>query len=113
MYCRVGNETRVELIGYIEPITTGAPWRFAAGFATAAAADVVDDVVVLLLPALEHAAAASVTQTRPEAQRIHLVAIISPYVFVVSSHSLFQRTAFQDTLFRTTAGGQCNQSTLS
>jgi hypothetical protein len=81
MYCNCGNVARLAEIGYIEPMTTGAPLSFAVvdDALDVAADDDVDvdvDVVELLL---EQAAVASARHATPAAKTGHfLVAIISP-----------------------------------
>jgi len=78
MYCNCGNVAMFAEIGYIEPMTTGAPLRFDA-VAELAAADVADadgaDVLELLLEQAE-AAAASARQAKPAAKRGHFFAAI-------------------------------------
>src|SRR5215510_7927698 len=76
MYCNCGNVARFAEIGYIEPIMTGAPWRFAVvDDEPDVAAGAADDVDVLE-PLLEQAAVASATQARPTAKRGHLLVAI-------------------------------------
>jgi hypothetical protein len=101
MYCRSGNAASDAAIGYIEPITTGAPLRFDAAEAEPdapddAADDPAADAGELELLA-EHAetAAASATHAKPAARRRHLfvaIAISPPYVprvgtLTLSGHS--------------------------
>jgi hypothetical protein len=77
-------------IGYIEPIMTGAPWRFAAGFAAADVAVEVADDADVLPPLLEHAAAASATQAKPVTKRSDFLTIISPSACRASARSPLQ-----------------------
>jgi len=85
MYCRSGNAASDAAIGYIEPITTGAPLRFDAAEAEPdppddAAADPADDGELELLAEHAETAAASATHAKPAAKRRHLFrAMISSY----------------------------------
>jgi len=91
-------------IGYIEPMTTGAPLRFDAVAAELAAADVADadgaDVLELLLEQAE-AAAASARQAKPAAKRGHFFAaiILSP-PYAELRHMYSFRTLIVEDYFR-------------
>jgi hypothetical protein len=91
-------------IGYIEPMTTGAPFRFDAVAAELAAADVADadgaDVLELLLEQAE-AAAASARQAKPVAKRGHFfVAIILSPPYAELRHTYSFRTLIVEVYFR-------------
>jgi hypothetical protein len=80
MYCRSGNAASEAEIGYIEPITTGAPLSFEAVDPDVMADDgELPPPLLELLELLEHAAAASATQAKPATRRSHFVGMISPY----------------------------------
>jgi len=95
-------------IGYIEPMTTGAPLRFDAAAAEPAAADVADaDGADALEPLLEllleqaEAAAASARQAKPAAKRGHfLVAIILSPPYAELRHTYSFRTLIVEDHFR-------------
>jgi hypothetical protein len=113
MYCRFGNVTRDALIGYIEPITTGAPLSFEAADAEPdAAPDVAPDVAddpdapeLLLELEQAEAAAASATHARPAARRGHFfvaIGVSPPYAERRHTHSFSGHSyweLFQGTLF--------------
>jgi hypothetical protein len=85
------------LTGYIDPITTGAPFRFAVVDAPAEDPDVAGLpplllLVLVLVPA--HAAVASATQAKPETRRSHFVAIISPSPAGARTPPLYQGTLY-------------------
>jgi hypothetical protein len=92
MYCNCGNEARLAEIGYIEPMTTGAPLRLGAGAAEPDAAEVAGDPdgADVLEPLLEQAeaAAASATQARPAAKRGHffVATYVLPSICRASAH---------------------------
>src|SRR6516225_1530554 len=104
MYCNCGNVAMFAEIGYIEPMTTGAPFRFDAVAAELAAADVADadgaDVLELLLEQAE-AAAASARQAKPAAKRGHFfVAIILSPPYAELRHTCAIRTLIVEDYFR-------------
>jgi hypothetical protein len=97
MYCNCGNEARLAEIGYIEPITTGAPLRLAVLDDEPGVVPDVDDADVLE-PLLEQAAVASATQARPTAKRGHfLVATIIHLPSKDAGHRHACSVLFQDT----------------
>src|SRR5215469_9517410 len=106
MYDRSGNATSAAAIGYIEPITTGAPLSFDAADAEldAAGAELDAGVLELLLELLleqAETAVASATQAKPAAKRGHLfvaIFISPPYVPGVGTVTL--RTLIVGDYFR-------------